>query len=151
MGIEGLGNPAKPSRSSVALPHYEWVSDTEAFEPGMLAVWQANHPKYPNGVILLNRNHPVIKNVISERCAEHADHQQETVKKIVTQCYGEIAVAKVAHTEYLKPLVNDAKIVEDEMRSSAALTMALLGLMSEDSLITRRLASALSKKRKSST
>jgi hypothetical protein len=71
----------------------------------------------------LNRNHPVIKNVISERCAEHADHQQETVKKIV----------------------------EDEMRSSAALTMALLGLMSEDSLITRRLASALSKKRKSST
>ena len=66
------------------------------------------------------------------------------------QCYGETAVAKVAHTEYLKPLVNDAKIVEDEMRSSAALTMALLGLMSEDSLITRRLASVLSKKRKSS-
>jgi hypothetical protein len=146
VGHKGLGSPGKSSSSSVDLPDFQWSTDQESFDPGMLAVWQPVSPSHPKGVVLLNRIHPIIGKVIQEACSKYPPHQEEIVKDAVTQAYGEVAVAKIAHSEYAKSLVPDAKIVDDTMRSQAALTMSLLGLISEDALVTRRLSARLTKK-----
>ena len=52
--------------------------------------------------------------------------------------YGEIAVAKVAHSEQLKQLLPSHE-VESDLRSDGALTTALLGLFSEDAVISTRI------------
>ncbi len=65
---------------------------------------------------------------------QHADG----VKEIVHQAYGEVAVAKIAHSEYLKSLLPD-HVVEDTLRCDEALTMSLLGLIAEEHLISDRL------------
>jgi len=56
----------------------------------------------------------------------------------VIASYGEIAVAKVAHSEHLKGM-HPSFVIEREFRSGAALTMALLGLMGEEAVIAPRL------------
>ena len=57
----------------------------------------------------------------------------------------QVAVAKVAHSEEMRGLV-DRAVIDEQLRSPAALTMALLGLMSEDCLIRQKL-SRLGKRR----
>jgi hypothetical protein len=52
--------------------------------------------------------------------------------------YGEIAVAKVAHSEHLKAVL-PSSTVESQLRSEAALTMALLGLIGEEAVIAPRI------------
>jgi hypothetical protein len=49
-----------------------------------------------------------------------------------------MAVAKVAHSEYMKSVMPSSK-VETELRSDAALTMALLGLIGEEAVIAPRI------------
>ena len=52
--------------------------------------------------------------------------------------YGEIAVAKIAHSEHLKGM-HLSSTIETEFRSSSALTMSLLGLLSKEAVIAPRL------------
>jgi hypothetical protein len=58
--------------------------------------------------------------------------------KIVRATYGEVAVCKVAHSQKLV-----SQIPEEELdltyRSEAALTVSLMGLIAEESLIAQRL------------
>jgi len=46
------------------------------------------------------------------------------------------------------PGLVDREVIDQQMRSPQALTMALLGLMSEDCLIRQKLAKAVGKHRK---
>ena len=147
VGSEGPGTAGKRTTSSADLRDFKWTAEKESFEPGMLATWQPNSPNHPKGVVLLYRNHNVIEQVIQRTCSKYAPHQEEIVEETIKQAYGEIIVAKVAHSEYAKSLVPDAKIVDETMRSQADLTMSLLGLMSEDALIPRRLSGILTQTR----
>ena len=60
------------------------------------------------------------------------------VEKIVKDTYGEVAVCKIAHSQKLI-----AHVAEEDLdltyRNEAALTVALMGLMAEESLIAQRL------------
>ena len=73
-------------------------------------------------------------------------HQAEKVRDEIMSCYGEVAVAKIAHSEQLKSLL-PARDVEDKLRSDEALTMALLGLFAEEALLNSRLPARLGRKR----
>src|SRR5262249_3744251 len=58
---ERPGNvPAVKSNVTGGIPDYQFVSDG-TIEPGMLAAWQPHSPDHPSGVVLINVDHPVIR------------------------------------------------------------------------------------------
>jgi hypothetical protein len=120
-----------------AIPTYRRVGNDDV-EPGMLAAWQPNDPERPEGVVLLNVEHPVVAEQIEFFQKQYPDHYADEIAENVIAAYGEIAVAKVAHSEHLKGL-HPTTVIEKEFRSGAALTMSLLGLIGEEAVIAPRL------------
>jgi hypothetical protein len=119
------------------IPHYRTVGATD-IAPGMLAAWAPHDPEHKQGVVLINIDHEVLRAQIAYWQSKYPDHWADDIEKEVVDAYGQIAVAKVAHSEYLKGLL-PSKTVDDELRSEAALTMALLGLIAEESVIATRI------------
>ena len=110
----------------------------------MIAAWVPNHPEHPEGAVLIATDHPVMEEQVAYWQSQYPPHLEEAVRKEVLSVYGEIAVAKVAHSEQLKKLMPSHE-VEQDLRSDAALTMALLGLISEDAVISTRIGGKLGK------
>lgn len=133
-------------RAKVAggLPSYRAVTDDDV-GPGVLAAWQANDPDHPEGVVLINVEHPVLAAEIEQYQAQYADVFADQVAEEVIDVYGQVAVAKVAHSEHLKGIL-PSSVVEEELRSDTALTMSLLGLMGEEALLAPRLGGKFRRK-----
>lgn len=137
LGSDPGPRPARKTKVGGGLPTYRYAK-AEEMEPGMLAAWQAHDPEHPEGVVLLNGDHPVIKNQIRYWTDQYADHLAPDVEREVLSVYGQIAVAKVAHSERLKGVIPSA-IIDRDLRSDAALTMSLLGLVAEEQVVAARL------------
>ena len=134
-------------RGNGGIPHYAWLAE-EQFDTGVYASWVTNDPDYPTGVVYLNSGHPVILAETRFFADMHRAARYDEVVEVVHACYGETAVSKVAHSEQLKSLVG-SDVVEERMRDDYALTMSLLGLIAEESMIHERLRElGLSKRRK---
>jgi hypothetical protein len=151
-GLPALGDrpgsdPAAETRVAGGLPDYRPVHDGD-IDPGYLAAWQSHDPDHPCGVVLLNVDHPVLVQQIEYWQAQFATHHAETVAEEVIAVYGEVAVAKIAHSEHLRGMVTP-DVLENELRSDGALTMALLGLVAEEKLIELRLRTKLGRRRAS--
>ena len=140
--------PAPAVRTKVAggIPTFRRVRADEMDNPGLLAAWQAHDPEHPEGVVLINVEHPVLESEIDRWRDVYPPSKAEEVKEEVLQVYGELAVSKVAHSEYLKSVL-PREVVENELRSGTALTMALLGLMGADSLLAGRLAGRVGRRK----
>jgi hypothetical protein len=141
-GIVALGTnpgiaPAIATRVSGGIPAYIPVTGDEIEDEGMLATWMPNHPEHPEGAVLVKVDHPVLKAEIEHWQGQYPDHLADQIAGEVVAVYGEMIVAKVAHSEYMKSLMPSSK-VENELRSDAALTMALLGLIGEEAVIAPR-------------
>ena len=65
------------------------------------------------------------------------------MRKTVQEVYGEVAVAKVAHSQKLAAKVSE---LHKDYRSEKALTVALMGLLAEEMLIGVRLGKLGKKK-----
>jgi hypothetical protein len=128
------------------IPHYRAVT-AEDLPSGMLAAWQPHDPQHPEGVVLLNVEHAVMAEQIEHWQSQYPDQYADDIQEDVIRTYGEIAVAKVAHSEHLKGLL-PAKVVDDELRSEAALTLGLLGLISEEAVLSTRIGGKYAKKRR---
>jgi hypothetical protein len=140
--------PAKASMQRGSLPYCE-VRPSEDFEdPAYLAVWQPKDPRYRSGIILLNRDHPILKQQLDFYRLCFAEVDPIAVEREVLTAYKEVVIAKVAHSEHLRALLPSA-IIDTEMRSPAGLTMALIGLIAEDSLIGTRIGQLLKRRRAS--
>lgn len=146
MGVREGSQAAKKVKVAGGIPRYRTVR-AEALGEGMLAAWQPNDPVYPEGAVLLNQEHPVLRTQIEYWQSQFADHYAEAIEKDVIDVYGQIAVAKVAHSEHMKGIL-PSNIVENDLRSESALTMALLGLVGEEAVIGPRLAYKYRKRRK---
>jgi hypothetical protein len=144
-GTPGGSVQGDEGQTSGGLPSYRVVR-AEDVGDGMLAAWQPNDPEYPEGVVLINVDHPVLRSVIEHWQAQYADHHAESIEQDVIEVYGQVAVSKVAHSEHLKGLL-PSQTVDKSLRSDEALTMSLLGLMAEDHLISTRVGGKYSKKR----
>lgn len=129
--------PAKEAKVGGGIPTYRFVKADEVAE-GMIAAWMANDPDAPEGAVLINVEHPVLMQAVAHWQDQYADMYADAVADDVLAVYGEVAVAKVAHSEWLKSEI-PREMVEKDLRSDAALTMALLGLIAEDALIAPRL------------
>jgi hypothetical protein len=137
--------PATKSKVAGGIPHWEAVSGDELAE-GMLASWMPNHPDHPEGAVLIKVDHPVLEAEIEHWQAQYPDHLADKISDEVVAVYGEIAVAKVAHSEYLKSVL-PSSTVENDLRSDAALTMALLGLIGEEAVIAPRIGGKFGRSR----
>jgi hypothetical protein len=129
--------PAVESKLAGGIPHYRAVGKDD-LEPGMLAAWHPNDPFFREGAVLLNVEHPVLEEEIEHWQSQYPDHYADDIRQEVIDAYGQIAVAKVAHSEHLKGVLPSRR-VEDELRSDAALTMSLLGLIGEEAVIAPRI------------
>lgn len=137
--------PARESRVAGGIPMYRRVHAGD-IESGMLASWQPHDPEYPEGVVLLNVDHPVLEAQIERWRAMYPDHHAEAVGDEVIRTYGEVIVAKVAHSEQLKGILPTV-VIEDKLRSTEALTMALLGLVAEEAVLATRIGGKFGRKR----
>jgi len=137
--------PAIRRRVAGGIPTYRVVRQDD-IEEGMLAAWSPNEAEHPEGVVLINGDHPVLEEEVRYWQEQFATHQAEEVREEVQRVYGEIAVAKVAHSEHMKTLL-PATTVQNDLRSEAAMTMALLGLIGEEAVLAPRLAAKLGRRR----
>ena len=137
LGVGGGGAPARQVRVAGGIPTYR-PERAANLEEGMLAAWVPNDPEHPEGVVLINTEHPVLEGVVQYWQSKYPDQHAEAIANDIVDVYGQIAVAKVAHSEHLKGIL-PATTIERDLRSSAALTMALLGLVSEEAVLATRI------------
>jgi len=132
-------------RVAGGLPNYRPVRADDV-RPGMLATWFPNDPTEPAGVVLINVDHPVLSAEIEHWQSLFPDHLTEQIGEEVVKVYGEMAVAKIAHSEHLRGLI-PSKDVDDKLRSDEALTMSLLGLIGEEAILAPRIGGKYRKRR----
>ena len=93
----------------------------------------------------MNADHPVLRKVVEYHSEQYAPHLYEEIEEKVLQVYVEVAVAKVAHSQFLRRMMNEDEV--EELREPQALTTALLGLISEEAVIGQRLGTLGPKQR----
>ncbi|MBO6940943.1 MAG: hypothetical protein JJ863_38565 [Deltaproteobacteria bacterium] len=138
--------PAQKKKTAAGLPDYRWVPADDLGEVAA-AVWQPNDPSHPNGVVLMNAEFPGFVEVVQYWTSRYPDVHAEKVRETIHETYGQAMIARIAHSEALRGRPEWASQL-DQLRSPEALTMAALGLFSEDSLIATRLGGLLGKRSK---
>jgi len=133
--------PAAPVRRRGGLPEFEWTTLESISENGdVAAVWCPPSASSPHGLVQLARDFSAIQEVKKYWRDQYPDHFGERIDQVIEDVYGEAMVARLAHSE---GLASDPKWgrtrVDAELRTGAALTMAVLGLLSEDTVISNRL------------
>lgn len=128
------------------IPDYRTVGAADLPE-GVLCSWEPPNAEWKSGCVLINHDHPVIEGQLRHWQDRFPAPVADEVKRIVLEVYGTIAVAKVAHSEALKKLISKEK-VEEDLRSDAALTMSLLGLVAEEGMISTQLHGKLGRRLK---
>lgn len=137
--------PARKKTVEVGLPTFDPV--TEALgEPWAIAEYLEASGDDP-ATIRFNVAHPVIQDQLEYWATRFAGFVAEdpdnlkTLQNTVISVYGDMLVARVGHSEALKgviPGLTDEVLsgtADGHMRSPAALTMSVLGLIAEDAAI----------------
>jgi len=120
----------------VDVPRFRLGGKDEFDRPWHVALWMPNDPDGPT--VVINTESPILQEVVQHHQAQYPEVLAEEVEKIVFEVFGEVAACKVAHSQKL--LRNVAKEELDrDYRSEQALTIGLMGLLAEESLIAQRL------------
>jgi len=134
--IEGGNGHLVERQFAVDVPKFRYV-DKEQFEENWhLASWVPNDPDGPT--VLMNKDAPILMEAIKHHQQQYPDVFAADVEKIVQDTYGEVAVCKVAHSQKLLAHVAEEDL-DTTYRNEAALTVSLMGLLAEESLIAQRL------------
>jgi Histidine kinase-, DNA gyrase B-, and HSP90-like ATPase len=128
-----IGELIKSRKVMASLPIA--TSQSEPFEDGWLAQWTAPSKALVSGEIRYNITNPIIERAIKLHQEQWPDRDLEEVAKVVVKAYGQVLVAKVAHSETLKGILSNKDI--EKLRSPEALTLALLGYMTEWDYVTK--------------
>ncbi|MBY0318307.1 MAG: ATP-binding protein [Reyranella sp.] len=133
---EGSNGQGIEREVAVDVPRYRFAGKDEFDNPVHLATWLPHDPDGPT--VLINEESSIILETIKHHQEQYPDVYADEVREIVLNTYGEVAVCKVAHSQKLA-----AQIAEQDLdqfyRSEPALTVALMGLLAEESLIAQRL------------
>lgn len=120
----------------VDVPRFR-LDHLDAFEkPWHIALWAPTDPQGPT--VLINIDSPILQEVVEYHQGQYPDVYAEEVGKTVRQVFGEIAACKIAHSQKLVRHVPEEEL-DTDYRSEEALTIALMGLMAEESVIAQRL------------
>jgi hypothetical protein len=136
VGTAGTGAELVEKEVQVDVPKYRY-STKEDFENELhIAQWSPRDPEGPT--VILNVESPVIVEAIKYHQEQYPDIYAEEIMHTVKNVYGEVAAAKIAHSQKLATRIPEQQLDAD-YRSEKALTVALMGLMAEDTVISQRL------------
>jgi hypothetical protein len=121
----------------VDVPRWDLGHADDFEKPWHLALWAPNDPAGPT--VVINVDSPIMKEIVSHHQDQYPDVFAEDVEKTIHSVFGEVAACKVAHSQKLIALQVPQELVDQEYRNENALTIALMGLMAEESLIAQRL------------
>lgn len=121
---------------AVDVPKFRYVSKSEFDEEWHLASWVPNDPEGPT--VLMNSDAPILLETIKHHQEQYPEVFAAEVEKIVRDTYGEVAVCKIAHSQKLTKHVAEDQL-DQVYRNEAAMTVSLMGLLAEESLIAQRL------------
>jgi hypothetical protein len=141
---EGDTGPAVEMDVPVDVPRYSYTDAGDFEEPWHLALWSPHEHGGPT--VLLNQDAPVLLEAIKYHQDQYPDIYADEVSKTVKEVYGEVAVAKIAHSQKLMINKVSEQELDKEYRSEKALTVALMGLLAEEMLIGVRLGKLGKKK-----
>lgn len=130
-GEEGVEREVK-----VDVPRYRFAPSDNFDKPFHLAQWAPNDPEGP--CVVINRDAPVLIEAVRHHQDMYPDHLAEQVDDTVRRVFGEIAACKIAHSQKLVSEVTQEEL-DDFYRNEMALTISLMGLLAEESLIAQRL------------
>jgi len=131
----------------VDVPKYRLDHASSFEQPWHLALWAPNDTEGPT--VLLNVDSPILQEIVEHHQEQYPDVYAEEVAKVVRQVFGEVAACKIAHSQKLARKIT-AEELDRDYRSEQALTLALMGLMAEESVISQRLGRFGRKKTQSS-
>jgi hypothetical protein len=120
----------------VAVPRYEYAKADCFARPWHLAAWDPTHLLGPT--VLLNSESPILEEIIRHHRDQYPDVYSEEVTKTVRTVFGQIATCKVAHAQKLTAHMTEPE-VDEQFRSEPALTIALMGLIAEETVIALHL------------
>jgi hypothetical protein len=129
---EGPGEPAT-ALQAVSIPIYKLTEKENFTKPWHLAAWVP-----AENAVYINTGSEILRKLENYHVERFPDVHEEEIRKEIRNAFGEIAVAKVAHSQQLKHLVNRDEL-EKIYRSEEALTIALMGYVSEDKYIALKL------------
>jgi hypothetical protein len=115
---------------------FKYVGKDQFEQPWHLASWVPNDLDGP--MVLMNSDAPILHEAIKHHQNHYPDVYAQEVEDIVRNTYGEVAVCKIAHSQKLSTQVAEEDL-DQVYRSEAALTLSLMGLLAEESLIAQRL------------
>lgn len=121
----------------VDVPRYRFAKGEDFERPWHLALWQPNDTEGPT--VYINTESPILGEVIHYHQERYAEIHSEEIKDTILHVFGEVAVAKIAHSQKLRREMPE-ELLDKEYRNEAALTIALMGLIAEESLVAQRLA-----------
>ena len=134
--VAGDDGPGRMHEAPVDVPRIDFQR-AEAFDkPWHLAMWAPNDPEGPT--VYINTESGILQDVVEYHQEKYPEVYQDEVAKIVRQVFGEVAACKVAHSQKLVHEVTEEEL-DATYRSEAALTIGLMGLIAEESLIAPRL------------
>ena len=127
--VEELGAP-------VDVPKFR-MSNKEQFEnPLHIALWAPTDPDGPT--VLINVESPILDEVVRYHQEQYPEVHAEEIADTVCKVYGEIAACKIAHSQKLARSIPKEEL-DLHYRSEKALTVALMGLLAEDTIVAQRL------------
>ena len=134
--IEGGNGQGVERQVAVDVPKFRYVDKDQFDEDWHLASWVPNDPEGPT--VLMNSDAPILLEAIKHHQQQYPEVFAADVEKTVKDTYGEVAICKIAHSQKLI-----AHVAEEDLdltyRNEAALTISLMGLLAEESLIAQRL------------
>jgi len=134
--VVGEGQQGREREVPVAIPRFRAAKSDAFTQPWHLALWAPNDPEGPT--VLINIDSPILQEIVDYHQAQYPDVYADEVAKTVRQVFGEVAACKVAHSQKLAKNISEEEL-DRSYRSEQALTVALMGLMAEESVIAQRL------------
>ncbi len=120
----------------VDIPKYRFSHKDEFEEPWHLALWSPHEADGPT--VCINVDSPILQEIIEYRQSLYPEIYAEEIANEIRRAFGEIATCKIAHSQRLAKLVPEERL-DEEYRNERALTISLMGLIAEESLIVQRL------------
>jgi hypothetical protein len=139
---EGNDQKAKQRLAIGSIPDYQPIR--EALDGNFLASYTEPSRDKPQELIVYNVEHPAFKRIVEFHQNQFPDCDSERMRHIGEQAYGHLA-AKIAHSEEMRGHISRDDIAQ--MRSPAALSLALLGIMPEHPYIVQQIKKGRSAKR----
>lgn len=120
----------------VDVPRYRFAKADSFTRPWHMALWAPHDPEGPT--VLINLESHVLLEVIQYHQSHYPDVHSEEVADTVRRVFGEVGACKIAHSQKLNRIIPEEELDRD-YRSEEALTIGLMGLLAEESVICQRL------------